>query len=258
VRFKALRPELWRALLTLAPPRDLAVIGAMAFRRERSWFDSKQTVRLRPLGGRSVVLRPRTSDARVVLDVFVGLFHVPPPAVSDPELIVDLGANIGLTVAHFAELFPRARVIGLEPEPEMADIARSHVAPWGERCSILTAAAWSKDGELTLAKEAGQEFAASVSASPADEGSLVVEAISLDTLLEDEDRVDYLKMDIEGAEGEVLSVGTTWAEKVRCINVEIHPPNTIESVSALLTDLGFEVSPVERHWAAVMGVRPGG
>lgn len=255
VRFKFLRPSLWRALLTLGPPRDIATVLATEFGGDRGWFTAEPSVRLKPLGNAAVTLRPGTSDARVVLDVFVGLFHVPPEPISKPGLIVDLGANIGLTVAHFAEMFPSSRVIGLEPVTEMADIARRHVSPWGDRCTVLTAAAWSSDGELSLTVEPGEEFASSVAAPGPDEVSTTVEAISLNTLLRDEPVVNYLKMDIEGAEGEVLSVATEWAEKVRCINVEIHPPNTIESVTESLEALGFAVSPVERHWAAVYGWR---
>jgi FkbM family methyltransferase len=242
-------------LLTLGGPRDIATVLIREFSGERNILPKLSSVKLRPIGNQQVGLRAGTSDARVVLDVFVGRFHVPPAEVTDPGLIVDLGANIGLTVAHYAELFPNARVVGLEPEPEMAMLAEKHTAPWGDRCTIHAAAIWSADGELSLSTEPGQEFASTVASPTVTKTDLVVKALSLNTLLEDETSVGYMKMDIEGAEGEVLSTNTEWAEKVQCINVEIHPPNTVESVTARLNELGFETEPIQRHWAAVIGFR---
>jgi hypothetical protein len=52
--------------------------------------------------GTTVTLRPGTSDVRVLDDTFAGRFHLPPPDVEAPELVVDLGANIGTTMAHFS------------------------------------------------------------------------------------------------------------------------------------------------------------
>lgn len=258
VRRKALRPDLWKALLTLAPPLDLAVILIMALRRGKPSFRSPRVVHPRPLGGRPITLRPRTSDARVMLDVFVGRFHLPPAEVVEPRVIWDLGANIGLTVAHFAALYPTARVVGVEPDPETAEAARRNIAPWADRCSIVTGAAWSSDGELSFAQEPGEEFGAHV-IDPLEMGgtALTVQGYSLDTLLADDDRVDYLKVDIEGAEHEILSNRTGWAARVGCVSVEIHPPHTVRSITADLESLGYEVQVNTRHWASVIATRPG-
>lgn len=259
VRGKVFRPDLWKALLTLAPPWELAVILILAFRRGKPSFRSPRVVHPRPLGGRPITLRPRTSDARVMLDVFVGLFHLPPAEVTEPRVIWDLGANIGLTVAHYATLFPTAKVVGVEPDPATAEAARRNIAPWGDRCSIVTGAAWSSDGELSFTQEPGEEFGARV-IDPLELGgtALTVTGYSLQTLLADDDHVDYLKVDIEGAEHEILSNHTGWADKVGCVSVEIHPPHTVRSITDDLRALGFEVEVNRRHWASVIARRPAG
>ena len=71
-------------------------------------------LRLRPLGGHEILVRAGTSDLGTVWGTFARHYHLPPSELGDPDTIWDLGANIGLTVAHFAQLFPRARVIGVE------------------------------------------------------------------------------------------------------------------------------------------------
>src|SRR5436305_882928 len=70
-------------------------------------------IAIRALGGWSVTIRRGSSDAEVVWETFSGKFHLPPSDLW-PRTIWDLGANIGLTVAHFAVLYPEARLIGVE------------------------------------------------------------------------------------------------------------------------------------------------
>ena len=83
-------------------------------------------------------------------------------------------------------------------------------------------------------------------------------AITLDSLLErcgSPQQIDYVKMDIEGAERAVLRENTSWASRVRCIKVEVHKQY---SVAAALTDvehLGFRVRRDANHVGAVIGIR---
>jgi FkbM family methyltransferase len=216
-------------------------------------------VRLRPLGGAPVVLRCGTSDAQVVWDVFVGGYHLPVDPVALPEapLIVDLGANIGLTMAHFAVRHPQARIVGVELDPANAELCRLNTAPWADRCRLVAAAVWHEDGTVRYETAPGDEWGSRVSQTPSP-GTSVVPAISLGTLLEEVagDRpVDYLKMDIEGAERAVLTTATGWASRVRRIGVELHEPYTVPAGLADLAKLGFEAAADPRHWASVQGTR---
>jgi hypothetical protein len=42
-----------------------------------------------------------------------------------------------------------------------------------------------------------------------------------------EQPIDFVKMDIEGAERELLKAGGEWTQNVRCVKVEIHPPYSL-------------------------------
>ena len=143
-------------------------------------------------------------------------------------------------------------------DPATADAARQNLQPWGDRCQVITGAAWSSDGDLSFSVDEGEEFGAHVVDEPGGGSTMVVTGLSLSTLLADEAVVDYLKVDIEGAEHEIFSHNTEWASKIRCMSVEIHPPHTVASITADLEALGFTVERNTKHWASVIGRRPGG
>jgi FkbM family methyltransferase len=212
-------------------------------------------VYVRPLRKR-VLLREGTSDAQVLAETFIGLYHLPPPEVPEPRTILDLGSNIGLTVAHYAVLFPRARILGIELDPESADLARRNVADWSDRCEVITGAAWVRDEEVQFERILGEEFGSHV--RERSDKSISVPGYGLTGLVERlGGEVDFLKMDIEGGEDEVLVHNTGWAEAVRSIKIEVHHgPTALEECRRHLVDLGFDVRSDERHWAGLVAVRP--
>ena len=217
-------------------------------------------LRVRPLGGNQVWLRPGTSDSRTLWETFVTRYHLPPREL-DPdsvELILDLGANIGLTMADLAVRFPRARVIGVELDAENAALARRNTEPWADRCMVVEGGIWPEDGELWYHHHAntagynvlpGGHALATARAKARSIGGLIH--------LHAKGRpVDYVKMDIEGSEAEVLERNTEWAPRVRCIKVETHFGYLRDQAAEALRGLGFEVRFDRRHWAAVVGIRP--
>jgi FkbM family methyltransferase len=208
-------------------------------------------VRLRPLGGQSIALRPSTSDADTVWGTFARRYHLPPPELDGIRTIWDLGANIGLTMADLAERHPGARVLGVELDADNADLARLNTAPWGERCEVVHAAVWPEDGEVRYERWAG-----GTASYRAEGGPDRAPAVSLDTLLREHGGpVDYLKVDVEGAERRLLRERAAWAHSVRCLKVEVHDPYTVEECERDLRALGFETEVDPRHWACVIGRR---
>jgi FkbM family methyltransferase len=209
-----------------------------------------------PLAGHPVRLRPARSDVRVLDDTIWGRYHLPPPEHGAPSVIVDLGANIGLTMVHFAFLFPDARIVGVELDGENAMLARRNVAPWSDRCTVVEAAIWSSDGELTYGRES-DDWGYRVGGADENERT-PVKAVALDTLLDSvapNQTVDYLKVDIEGAERELFKGGGTWTERVRLLKVETHEPYSVDECIDDLSRLGFSAFADGGHWAAVVARR---
>jgi len=123
-------------------------------------------------------------------------------------------------MAHMAYEFPRAQIVGVELEPDNASLARMNVSPWNDRCAVIEAAVWTRDGIVTYDGCPGQEAGYKLVES----GTEHAQAVSLNTLGERFGRPDYVKMDIEGAEAQVLVENTEWAQTVKGIGVEVHPP----------------------------------
>ncbi len=205
-------------------------------------------------------VRPGTSDAYVVWETFVGRYHLPPPDLGDVRVVVDLGANIGLTMAHLAERHPAARILGVEMDSGSVALCRENVAGWGERCRVVDAAVWIDDEDaIEYSTTRGVEYGARlVAADRASNGTIeTTRAVSILSLLDEAglDRVDFLKMDIEGAERDVLRMNVAWAERVRCLNVEVHEPYSVGRCVTDLEALGFTTTVASNHWAAVTARR---
>ena len=249
--------------VTAGPRSFLTYLRLSRIRRHVGSGGAVVRVRLRPLGGREVMLRPSTSDVDTVWGTFAGAYHRPPAELRDPRLIWDLGANIGLTMADLAQRFPAARIVGVELDHENAELARMNLAPWAARCEIVEAAVWPREGELRYERFAGATSGHRVIELPASSeapGLGRAPAISPATLLERAGPgaiVDYAKIDIEGAERELLRNGSEWAPRVTAITVEVHAPYTVAECEDDLRALGYTTRVDRRHRACVTGLRTG-
>jgi FkbM family methyltransferase len=212
---------------------------------------------IRKLNGGAIRCRPGTSDPWVLWDVFRNGFHLPPECIVEPRCILDLGANVGYTAAHFAVVFPKARIVAVEMDSDNANIARENLAAYLPRCELVHAAVWTSDGETTYGGSEQQGYRISQLDDVSSGSTKSVATVSISSLLDRHgiDIVDYLKMDIEGAEARVLAENTEWMQQVNAMKVEIHPPATIESCSKLLTNAGFECYRDARHSHCVVAIR---
>ena len=254
----------WDLLPLACDPATLARLHRLQCSTSR-WApgEAQVSLRLRPLEGGRVRVRPHTADIFSVRDTFLSRYHLPPAQPGAPAVtrVWDLGANIGLTAAHMAVLFPSARILAVELDGANADLCRENLSGWSARCEVMQAAVWPTDGEVEyeLAARDEQSFRAQDARAPRDPARARAPSIALNTLLAREDpdaAIDVVKMDIEGAEEQVLSEHTEWAERVRTIIVEVHEPYDVDRCRGDLDALGFETTIDDNHWAAVLGVRP--
>jgi FkbM family methyltransferase len=192
-------------------------------------------LRLRALGGEPIWVRPGHSDLFVLREAFTYKDALPPRGCT-PKRIFDVGANIGATMALLAAALPDAEIVGFEPDPGTAELCRRNVERWKGRCQVVQSALFTEDGEVQLAGD----WKAGLRVSDDDTG-ISVPAISLPTALERYGDVDYLKLDVEGAEARLLARPVGW-ERVACVNVEVHAPYETDACARDLTALGFGVA----------------
>ena len=205
----------------------------------------------KPLG-REVELRPGTTDDQIFHEAFVKQFHLPPEQIS-PATVLDLGCNIGLTVAHFEALWPDADIIGVDLDADNCVVARRNC----RRARILNVAVSAISGTQTYSGEEAWSFRLDPS------GDRAVEARTLDELTDlFGGSADFVKMDIEGAEWEVVQAPGEWPERVGSLLIEIHGTEGrrqegIDEMMGYLRDKGFTCRKHEAHWSAVWATREG-
>jgi FkbM family methyltransferase len=144
------------------------------------------------------------SELRALHEVLVaGAYDVPLPRA--PQVIADLGSHIGASVLAFKARYPDARIVAVEPNPEaFARLVRNVGGLLGVTCLNLAVGAVA--GRRELHREPGASWAASLFPSRRDGETVTVEARRLDAILglARFGRVDLLKLDVEGAEEDVV------------------------------------------------------
>jgi FkbM family methyltransferase len=246
------------------------LVVAEAFQAERARPSARKAVpvRVKSMNGRVVWLRPRSSDRAAFEFLYQG-YHLPPESTGPVARIAVLGANIGLLLGNLADRYPNARLLGVEPDPDNATLARRNLAHLGARCTVLEAAAWHRDEQLTLSWDAdawGQTLARSPDRGGAATAALQVDAVAAGPLRVDaidagrlldmfgnQGPIDYLLVNIESAWYEMLKHGE-WTRNVRCIKIEIQ--DHYDEAVPLLEALGYRAQLRRLHWGAfVTGIR---
>ena len=241
--------------------RSIRLFLELISARRATNLPARVDLKVRCLRNNAITVRTSSTDARVVFASFFHKFHLPPDGVltNPTPLIFDLGANIGCTMAHFACLYPGATVVGVELDKGNADLCKANVATWGDQCLVVEGAVWYEDGEVKYEPREGIEDGYAVAeASSVPERTVAAPAFSLNSLVDRFARgrqIDFMKMDIEGAENLVLSHNTEWAASVNAIKVELHGEYTIDQCIADLTALGFDAWTDTHHNLCVVGVR---
>ena len=141
-------------------------------------------------------------------------------ARNSTPLIVDCGANIGLSVLYFKSLYPQSNIIAYEPDADNVALMQKNIQANG--CSNVTIqqeAVWTANENLYF-KSIGSQ-GSQLAGDQLSENTVEVKAIKLATVLEN-NQVDFLKIDIEGAEYEVMKDCANSLSAVQNIFVEYH------------------------------------
>lgn len=194
-------------------------------------------------------LRPRSAgnnDLGVAYEIFVHrylhtLVRIPPERV---KLIVDLGANVGMSCLYWLATYWRAEVLAFEPHPKHVAQCRTNLERNGflPRTRLHPAAAGAHARHTRLS-DAG-------SASQLGDSGYEVEVVDVFPLLADR-RIDILKIDIEGSEYELLEDPRFGELDIRAVIVEWHEREDrlggCAWCSERLKALGFQTLPVFEH-----------
>jgi len=167
---------------------------------------------------------------------------------SKSPIILDCGANIGVSMLYFKKLYPNAQLVGVEADPSVGEILIENLKKNGCDAEIIHKALWSRSGDTINFGCAGSDSSSIYS----DENVISAETIGIVELLSKYNKVDLLKIDIEGAELEVLQNCGDSLSKVEHLFIEFHSfpsqPQKLEEILAITAKSGFryKILPAKR------------
>lgn len=161
-------------------------------------------------------------------------------SVNESPVIYDCGANIGISCLYFKKIFPNARIKTFEADPKIAKILQDNLdRNQIKDVTVISKAVWKDNNGV----EFGTGFA--------DSGSIFssvnktkVGSIRLRDMIEKEEKIDMLKIDIEGAEVEVLNDCRESFRNVHNLFIEYHGwrgyPQKLDEILSILSQNKFE------------------
>lgn len=158
----------------------------------------------------------------------------------DAPLILDCGANIGLSVIFFKRKYPNSVIRAFEPDPNIFGVLTRNLEQFGfSKVELHQQAVWIDHAGVDFWVEGG--FSGRIPKPGDSEHILHVPSIRLRDLLEQP--IDFLKLDIEGAEFDVLQDCQDRLQNIETLFVEYHShinePQQLQNVLTLLHEAGF-------------------
>lgn len=169
----------------------------------------------------------------------------PPRVVIEPgDVVLDLGSNIGEFA--FGASATASRVVAVEPDPVAAACLRANMARY-PNVELQEKLLWKGEEDLTftLASDNADSTLFSVDAGK-ERGKITLRSTTLDAVMAGAgvERVDFFKLDAEGAEPEVLMGASATLARTRKVAIDCRPErlgeSTADEVAALLAAAGFQ------------------
>ncbi len=191
-----------------------------------------------------------TNDGRISYDLYEDIFieqiyHF--EAQRSAPFILDLGSHIGISILYFKHIYPQARIIGFEPDSLLFLYLRENITKNGlADVQLVQAAVAGREGTQTFYSDGGK-IGSSLSEHLLGDISrgwveYEVPCVRLRDYLTEP--VDLIKMNVEGAEWEVLADSEDRLHHVREMIIEYHHfpelPRSLHKILDLLHRHHFE------------------
>ncbi len=174
--------------------------------------------------GHFLTIRKHSTDFIVFREIFVfNQYKIKLLNNHKADIIVDLGANIGLSVLYFKSQYPDAKIIAIEPEKRNFSLLHKNVGSLPD-VHCMNNAIWNSSRQLGIYDVGLGEYGYVINEEQEDEIESV-KSITLTEIIEQFklEKIDILKIDIEGSEKELFSENfEAWLPYVKSIIIELH------------------------------------
>lgn len=162
---------------------------------------------------------------------------------NDNPIIIDCGSNIGLSLIFFKMNYPNAIVYGFEPDIHNFNTLLSNISGYNFKdINISSNAVWIEEGVL-LDFDGENNESSRLSFQDKSKSKLKVKTTRLRDLLIQLENISLLKIDIEGAEVEVINDCKDVLSYCENIFIEYHSfynqKQELDKILKILTDLNF-------------------
>lgn len=186
-------------------------------------FYGNRIIKIRIKGySQPIFLRNNTSDITVFYQIFFKKSYVINYRIT-PKIIIDCGANIGLSSIFYKIRFPNAVIYAIEPETSNFNLMLRNTEGF-EDIICIHSGIWNKKTNLLLEDDLSEKWEFKVS-----EVSYInndtIPGISIPYLMNKYhlDEIDILKIDIEGSEKELFESNfESWLPKTKVLLIELH------------------------------------
>jgi FkbM family methyltransferase len=193
------------------------------------------------VNGLEIRYRLNRGDMQSIREVLLDEVYRFPADLGQVRTVVDLGANIGLTSVYLASRYGAEALVAVEPVAANAELVRQNLALNGINGAVIEAAV-GVGPDVAYFHEDAQSNTGHLSTA-----GTAVAAVTMGSIFErlDGRSIDLLKIDIEGAEGELFSGDRSWLSGVRALMIEFHPGRVDSSqIRRDLIAAGFRHIPV--------------
>lgn len=188
-----------------------------------------------------IILPDAASFLSTYREIFVNKIYQFKASSSQPS-ILDLGANIGLSVLFFKKIYPEAKITAFEADPNIFRFLQNNVFGNGfNDVELINKAVWNENCVLKFHAEGADGGRI---AENGDEKLIEIEAIDIRDHLKDH-QYEFLKMDIEGAEDIVFLALNGYLSGFKYIFLEYHSradqKQRLAEILELMVHEGFRV-----------------
>jgi FkbM family methyltransferase len=195
-------------------------------------------IRTHRLFGRPVSYTSPTELLHGLKEIFVDEIYK--QRLPERPYIIDCGANIGLSVIYMKRLYPDAEIVAFEPDKKNFELLEMNIKEFGfKQVELRNEAVWIENSMLNFSGKGSTESKLSIDYKS---GSVLVKTVRLKDLIQK--KTDFLKIDIEGAEFDVLNDLKGKLHLVENLFLEYHGNFNqnleLNEILSILLNSGFE------------------
>lgn len=204
------------------------------------------------------IARPKFEDLPRFLFSHILAKWKPLSLISGNNLVfIDIGANVGYYTLKLSTKFSNCKILAIEAEPETFKILSKNCELNNlQNTKLLNLAVAEKNGIVKLSRSKTHSGTSSiVSKQNSNEDIISINCSTLDSLLNKSyENIDWIKIDVEGSELNVLNGAIQTLKITKNILIELHEEilnqnnQSYKEIIYILEQNGFQITTFNKYW----------